>query len=70
MAMILTTKLSGGAEQPDAPPGAEALVVAAIARMVSQGDARMIALESGARQLHLSTGEAFHLGPTSVTRIA
>ncbi len=68
--MILTMTLSGGAEQPDAPAEAETLVVAAIARMIAQGGARMIALESGMRELRLVTGEVFRLGPTSVTRVA
>ncbi len=67
--MILTTALSGGAEQPAAPPGAEAMIVAVIARMVALGGARMIALESGARELRLATGEVFHLGHTSITRV-
>jgi hypothetical protein len=70
MAMILAMALSGNAEQRDGPHGAKALVMAVIARMVAENGARIVVLESGARELRLATGEVFRLGLTSIKRIA
>jgi hypothetical protein len=48
----------------------KALVMAELARVVDQGGAAITALESGALELRLATGEIFHLGESTVTRVA
>jgi hypothetical protein len=48
----------------------KALVIAGLADIVVEGGATMAALESGAVELRLATGEIFHLGEATVTRIA
>jgi hypothetical protein len=48
----------------------KALVMAGLARIVADCGATMAALESGALELRLATGEIFHLGEATVTRVA
>jgi hypothetical protein len=47
-----------------------AIVMAEITRLVEDGDAVLATFESGRLVLRLATGEVFHLGEESVTRIA
>jgi hypothetical protein len=47
-----------------------AIVIAEITRLVEDGDAVLVPLESGRLELRLATGEVFHLGEESVTRVA
>jgi hypothetical protein len=49
---------------------AKALVMAAVARIVEDGGATIVTLGSGKLELRLATGEIFHLGKETVTRIA
>jgi hypothetical protein len=58
---------SGWSEGPNL---AKALVMAELARIVAQGDAVTTAVESGALELRLATGEIYHLGEETVTRVA
>jgi alpha-D-ribose 1-methylphosphonate 5-triphosphate synthase subunit PhnG len=44
--------------------------MAELARIVEEGGAVTARLESGAIELRLATGEIFHLGEETVTRIA
>ena len=54
----------------EGPNPAKALVMAELARIVAQGDAVTAMLESGALELRLATGEIYHLGEETVTRVA
>ena len=49
---------------------ARALIMAEITRLVENGDAVLVTFESGRLELRLATGEVFHLGEESVSRIA
>jgi hypothetical protein len=49
---------------------AKALVMAEFARIVAEGRAVLITLESGTVELRLTTGEIFRLGEEAITRIA
>ena len=44
--------------------------MAEITRLVEDSDAVLVTFESGRLELRLATGEVFHLGEESVTRIA
>jgi hypothetical protein len=46
------------------------LFMTEVARIVDEGDAMLTRLESGVLELRLATGQIFHLGEHSVTRIA
>ena len=63
-------KLADEAGTPEAHDMVKSLVMAELARIVVEGDATMAALESGALELRLATGEVFHLGEATVTRVA
>jgi hypothetical protein len=54
----------------EGPNLAKALVMAELTRIVAQGDAVTAMLESGALELRLATGEIYHLGEETVTRVA
>ena len=41
-----------------------------LARIVAESNAAIVALELGALELRLATGEIFHLGEATVTRVA
>ena len=69
MTRILTKTLPNGG-RPEEPDVAKALVMAALARIVEEGGAAIATLESGTLELRLTTGEIFHLGEGTVTRIA
>ena len=49
---------------------AKAIVMAEVARRVEEGDAVIVALESGTLELRLTTGEVFHLAEETIRRIA
>jgi hypothetical protein len=49
---------------------AKAIVMGEITRLVEDGNAVLVTFESGRLELRLATGEVFHLGEESVTRIA
>jgi hypothetical protein len=63
----LAMNLPAGGEQPEE---ARALVLAELARIVSESGGITTTLESGTLELRLATGEIFHLGTETVTRIA
>ncbi len=48
---------------------AKAVVMVELARIAKQGDAVLAALESGAFEFRLATGEIYHLGGETITRI-
>ena len=48
---------------------AKDFVMAEIARLVEEGRAVMTRLETGALELRFATGELFHLGDKTITRI-
>jgi hypothetical protein len=66
---VLNLPEEGGWLEED-PDVAKAWVMAGFARIVGDGGAVIAALESGALELRLATGEIFHLGEGTVTRIA
>src|SRR3954468_3460298 len=69
MTPILTLNLPKDGGRPEEPDVAKALVMAALARSVEEGGAVIATLESGTLELRLATGEIFHLGEGTVTRI-
>jgi hypothetical protein len=70
MTLIPTLNLLKGGRRPKDPDVAKTLVMAALARIVEEGGAVIAMLESGTLELRLETGEIFHLGEGTVTRIA
>ena len=54
---------------PEAADPAKAFVMAEIARLVEDGSASIVTLNSGGVELHLAAGEAFRLGHKTVTRV-
>jgi hypothetical protein len=48
---------------------AKAMLMIEAAKIVGDGRAEIIRLESGALELRLATGEIYHLGERSITRI-
>lgn len=71
MTQILALNLAEDQDRcPDDRDVARALVMAELARLVDEGDAVMATLEAGTLELRLATGEIFHLGEETVTRIA
>jgi alpha-D-ribose 1-methylphosphonate 5-triphosphate synthase subunit PhnG len=54
----------------DDPGTAKALVMAEFVRLIEEGRAAMLTLEAGTLEIRLATGEIFHLGEETVTRIA
>ena len=48
---------------------AKATVMAEVARIVEEGDAAIATLESGTLELRFATGEVFHLGEETITRV-
>lgn len=55
---------------PEDVDAAKALFMAKVARIVEDGRGEIARLDSGTLELRLVTGEIFHLGEQSVTRIA
>ena len=47
-----------------------AIVMTGITRLVEDGHAVLVTMEYGRLELRLTTGEVFHLGEQSVTRVA
>jgi len=70
MTLIPTLNLPKGGRRPKEPDVAKAPVMAALAGIVAEGGAVIATLESGTLELRLATGEIFHLGEGTVTRIA
>jgi hypothetical protein len=68
--MVLALNLPEDGGRPKDSDAAKALVMAELARIVEAGGAVMATLESGTLELRLATGEIFHLGEETVTRIA
>lgn len=56
--------------RPEEPNRAKVLVMAELASIVEQGGAVIATLESGTLELRLATGEIFHLGEKTLTRVA
>lgn len=70
MTLIRAPGRAADGGQPEDLNAAKALVMAELARIVEEGGAVTARLESGALELRLATGEIFHLGEETVTRIA
>ena len=70
MAPILVLNRVKVGSRLEGPRAAKALVMAEVARIVAEGGATIGTLGSGEVELHLATGEVFHLGEETVTRIA
>ena len=68
--LILALDRGEQAARPEDADVAKAIVMAEFARLVERGVALIITLESGTRKLRLATGEVFHLGEETITRIA
>jgi hypothetical protein len=68
--LIRALDLTADGNRPKDPTVAKALVLAELARIVEEDGAVLTTLESGTRELRLATGEVFHLGEKTVTRIA
>ena len=70
MTLICAQDLTADGGRPEDPNVAKALVMAELAGIVAEGGAVIVSLESGTLELRLATGEIFHLGEETVTRIA
>jgi alpha-D-ribose 1-methylphosphonate 5-triphosphate synthase subunit PhnG len=70
MALIPGFNRADEAGRPEVHDMARALVMAELARIVAEGGATIAALESATLVLGLATGEIFHLGEATVTRMA
>jgi hypothetical protein len=67
---FIPAALSNDEDRPDDGKAAKALFMTEVARIVDEGDGMLTRLESGTLELRLVTGQIFHLGEHSVTRIA
>jgi hypothetical protein len=70
MTFIPAANLSNDENWPDDGNAAKALFMTEVARIVDEGDGMLTRLESGMLELRLATGQVFHLGEHSVTRLA
>ena len=70
MTLMLASNLLEDGSGSDDPDVAKALVMAELARIVEEGGAVIVMLESGTLELRLATGEVFLFGEKAVTRIA
>jgi hypothetical protein len=70
MTSILALNLAEDGGRLDDPGAAKALVMAEFARLIEEGRAVVATLEAGTLEICLATGEIFHLGEETVTRIA
>lgn len=70
MALILAVHRAKDGNRPEHPDLAKAVVMAAVARIVAEGGATVVTVDSGELELRLATGEIFLLGEETVTRIA
>ena len=70
MTLILALNPAEDGSRPEDQDVAKALVMAGVGRIVEDGGAVLIPLQSGVLELRLLSGEIFHLGETTVTRIA
>ena len=70
MSSIPAMDLLENRDEPVTPDAAKALVMAEIDRLVVSGLAAIVILEAGTLELRLATGEVFHLGEETITRIA
>jgi hypothetical protein len=70
MTLIPALHRAADGGRPEDSNAAKALVMAELARIVEEGGAVTATLESGALELRLATGEIYHLGEETVTRIA
>jgi hypothetical protein len=70
MTFIPAANLSDDENWPEDVDAAKALVMTEVARIVDEGEGMVTRLESGIFELRLATGQIFHLGEHSVTRVA
>jgi len=56
-------------DRPDDLDAAKALFMTEVARLVEERRGELVRLESGTLELRLVTGEIYHLGARSITRI-
>lgn len=68
MLILASNRREEGARPGDADV-AKAIVMAEVVRRVEEGDAVIVTLESGTLELRLATGEIFHFGEETITRI-
>lgn len=69
MSFIPAAHLLDDDDWPEDGDAAKDLFMTEVARIVDEGDAMLTRLESGVLELRLATGQIFHLGEHSVTRI-
>jgi hypothetical protein len=70
MTLICAQEPTAEGGRPEEPDMAKVWVMAELASIVEQGGAVIATLESGTLELRLATGEIFHLGKETVTRVA
>jgi hypothetical protein len=70
MTLVPALYRAADGSRPDKSNAAKALVMAELARIVEEGGAVTATLESGTLEFRLATGEIYHLGEETVTRIA
>lgn len=69
MTLILALNPAEDGSRPEDPDVAKAVVMAGLARIVEEGGAVAISLGSGVLELRFVSGEVFHFGEETVTRI-
>jgi hypothetical protein len=70
MTLIPAGKSGGRVSRSGDAGWAKAVVMATIATLIKDGYASVAGLESGVLELRFATGEIFHLGEETITRIA
>jgi hypothetical protein len=70
MTLIPALNPAEDGSRPEDQDVAKSLVMAGVGRIVEDGGAVLIPLQSGALELRFLSGEIFHLGENTVTRIA
>ena len=69
MILIPSASLSEDRSWPEELDTAKALFMIEVARIVEEGRGELVTLESGTLELRFATGEIYHLGEQSITRI-
>jgi alpha-D-ribose 1-methylphosphonate 5-triphosphate synthase subunit PhnG len=70
MIFMPAANLSDDGNWPEDRDTAKALFMTEVARIVDEGDGMLTRLETGMLELRLVTGQIFHLGDHTVTRVA
>ena len=69
MIFIPSASLSEDRSWPEELDTAKALFMIEVARIVEEGRGELVTLESATLELRFATGEIYHLGDQSITRI-